>query len=148
MITLGHRNRLTFEPLGYEAENGGSEWDDFLVIDIEYSVEEQSVFHFRHPCITAAELAGLAKIMREFLTSKENKKTIEFIEPLIKITLEKKKYEHYDFFVTAEVWMEPYRDNDTIIKCQNFNEKTFERFAEIIKQESEKFPPRFIERKQ
>lgn len=148
MITLGHRNRLTFEALGYEFESGGSEWDDFLVIDIEYSVEEQSVFHFRDPCITAVELAGLANIMHEFLTSRENKKIIEFTEPLIKITLKKKKYEHYDFSVTAEVWMEPYGDNDTIVKSQNFNEKTFERFAEIIKQESEKFPPRFIERKQ
>lgn len=145
MIILGNKNRLTFEAVGYEygLERCGSEWDDFIVIDIEYSVAEQSVFHFHDPCITTAELAGFAKIIREFPTSKDNKKVIEFTEPLIKITLKKKKYEHYDFSVTAEVFAEPYGDNDTIVKSQLFNERAFERFAESINRESEKFPPRF-----
>ena len=141
MITLGKVNKLTLEAAGYEGPDGGSDfYDDFLLIDIEYSVDEKSVFRFCDPCITARELAGLSRVMKDFQASGKKKKVIEFLEPIIKITIGKN---YGGFYVTFEIFMESYQDGDSIIKTQQFNEKNYEKFIESIERESEKFPPRF-----
>ena len=142
MITFGRANLLTFNVTGYEYENPSSEWDDWLMIEIDYSVEGRSVFHFSDPCLMTTELQSFANTLREFETSKEKKKVIEFIEPIVKFTLTKEKYEHYDYYITAEVDMEAYKDNDVVIKTKACNPKEYEKFTESVEEICKKFPPR------
>lgn len=142
MITLGRVNPLTINVTGYEYEAPVSEWDDWLMVEIDYSVEGRSVFRFSDPCLMTKELNSFAKTLKEFAISKEKKKVVKFLEPILKFTLEKEKYEHYDYYITAEVYMEAYKDNDVIVKAKACNPKEYEKFIESIEEMCRKFPPR------
>ncbi|MGN0675161.1 MAG: hypothetical protein ACI4KG_05385 [Oscillospiraceae bacterium] len=142
MIIFGRANPLTINVTGYEYEAPVSEWDDWLIVEIDYSVEGRSIFHFSDPCLMTTELKSFAKILREFATSKEKKKVVEFLEPIIEFTLKKEKYEHYDYYITAEINMEAYKDNDIIVKTKACNPKEYEKLIESVEEMCKKFPPR------
>ncbi|MCH5349393.1 MAG: hypothetical protein J1E40_08730 [Oscillospiraceae bacterium] len=141
MITLGKVNKLTLEASGYSTQDCRSEWDDFLMIDIKYYSGKEIAFQYSFPCIMAKELADLPGEIREFMSSEEDKIIISFLEPNIVFTFE--KYDEGKIRVTAEIFMTSYKDGNTIIKKQVFEEKDFEKFIGTLERDSKKFPPRF-----
>ena len=142
MFTIGQVNRLTFEVTGYKVEDCRSEWDDFLMLNVKYYSGEDIAFQYDLPYITAKEFTGIPEAMREFFEAEEGEKSIiDFSEPNIEFTVEKCDEDKYR--VTVEIYMQSYKDGNTIVKNQWFTTEEFTEFIDSIEKESQKFPPRF-----
>ena len=142
MFTIGQVNRLTFEVTGYKVEDCLSEWDDFLILNVKYYSGTDIAFQYDLPYITAKEFTGIPGAMKEFLEAEEGEKNIiDFSEPNIEFTVEKCDEDKYR--VTVEIYMQSYKDGNTIVKNQWFNTEEFIDFIDSIEEESKKFPTRF-----
>ncbi len=141
MIAFGNKSILTISFENYEFKSITTHWDDFLNVNIEYCIEGRVIFKYIDACIMTTELKGLADRFLGFLSSDEESITIGFIEPTITFIITKESEEPVTFSVELEVNMNC-GDYDVLKKAQVYNLKEFEQFIEIVRRESEKFPPR------
>lgn len=141
MISIGKKNILTISVEDYEFPVANSIWDDFLNLNIEYSVEDKVVFKYTDPCITTNELKALAITLDKFAVSDEKEVGIRFVEPIIAISVFKDIIESITYLLEIQVNFNC-GDNDVLRKFRRLNQEEYLQFVDAIKKESEKFPPR------